>query len=174
MKRSIPHLCIVFLIATSTMLAQYNEIETLDLSADEVPMEVLANHRSRFPGSFNYEWQRQNARFIDLDESTHFVVHFKKDGRMGHKAFYDANYNFVAYVGFVQNLNLPESIQDQAPEFLLGSYVKSGEIIEMGAPSMFIYRVRVNSQGLLKYLYFDKYGNILDKRNLSPKVFSFI
>ena len=168
-----------FVIAAAILLsgnlkAQYNDIEVTSLSRDMVPKDILTNHAQRFADVLEVEWTYQSARFIAQQNGAFYVVRFKKDGHSGHKAFYDAENNFVAYVGFVTNFSLPDIVKDTAAGSLAGSYIKSGEIIELGNPSFFVYRVRVHSDGYLRYLYFDKYGNRIDKRNLAPTVFSFI
>lgn len=169
----------IFVVAASIILSgnlfgQYNDIEVSSLTRDMVPNEILSNHAKRFSNVLDVEWTYQSARFIAHENGSYYVVRFKRDGHSGHKAFYDADHNFVAYVGYVSNFSLPDVVQDIAAQSLAGSYIKSGEIIELGNPSFFVYRVRIHSEGYLRYLYFDKYGNKIDKRNLAPTVFSFI
>lgn len=154
--------------------AQYNDIDVTSMSRDILPEAVLKDHTRRFPNVIDIEWTKQTARFIAQDGGSFYVVRFKKDGHSGHKSFYDSQNNFVAYVGHVAAFSLPDPVKDQATTALSDSYIKAGEIIELGNPSLFIYRVRVHSEGYLRYIYFDKYGNQIDKRNLHPSVFSFI
>lgn len=164
---------IVMCLVVLPTQAQYNELRSTRISPVEIPEEILRNHNNNFPGALNYQWEKRTARFLNENEA-YFVVDFKNRGTRGHKAFYDMNNELIAYVSFVETMNLPEAIQLSASQYLTGSYVKSGEIIQLGPEGAFLYRVRINNDGLLKYVYFDRYGNLVDKRKISPKVFSFI
>ena len=164
----------VTLISVSILFSKYNEIVNTALDNNEIPQEIIKTHQNKFFGAVTDQWSKQKAKFIDHENNEYYVVSFRKDGRGGHKAFYDGNHNFVAYVGYVASYNLPENIQLTATNQLQNSYVKFGELIEIGNSKMFLYRVRINNDGLLKYVYFDKEGKLLERKNISPKVFSFI
>ena len=101
----------------------------------------------------------------------YYKVIFKDNGLLGQKAFYDTE-GFVGFVGHIYGKNLPESIQIKATSYFDINTVKQGQIIELNEPYIFIYRLKINNQGLLEHVYFDKYGNVLDKNNLPSKIFT--
>ncbi|MFT5673922.1 MAG: hypothetical protein ACI9JT_002577, partial [Polaribacter sp.] len=50
----------------------------------------------------------------------------------------------------------------------------AAELIDLENPQQFIYRVRLNAEGQLTYLYFDPNGNPIDKFKLPREIFLFI
>ena len=162
--------CISFGLSESW--AQYNRTETA-IPESEVPELIKKIHQEKYPGAFVTSWQVKTNKAATTPNPI-YVVNFKLDGRQGHKSFYTETDGFMAYIGFINQYDLPEPIQVYATQYLEDDYIKYGQIIQLEKPYIFLYRVKVNNKGQLEYFYFDKYGNKIDKKNIAPKVFSYI
>lgn len=99
---------------------------------------------------------------------------FKKQGRLGNYAYYTPEGELLAYSLFVDGFDLPDNIQEYCFRNYNQSRIKAAELIDLENPQQFIYRVRLNAEGLLTYVYFDNNGNPIDKFKLPREIFLFI
>jgi|GEM_PF-3355531 len=172
MKKYLLLLTFAMSLVTTSTIAQYKQ-DIVSVSENEVPVEIKQMHNQKYPAAFNTKWQVKNVNYLKSDNQI-YVVNFKMDGRVGHKAFYNENQGFMAYVGFVNSMDLPENIQLKGIEYVQDDFIKYGQIIQLEEPYIFLYRLKVNNTGQLEYFYFDKYGNKLAKENLAPLIFAYI
>lgn len=172
MKKYLLLLTIAVFLVCSSLQAQYNQNMT-SVFENEVPTAVKQMHIQQYPAAFNTKWQVKNVKYLNIDQVI-YVVNFKMYGRQGHKAFYNEDEGFMAYVGFVNSRDLPENIQIKGIEYVEDDFIKYGQIIQLEEPYIFLYRLKVNNTGQLQYFYFDKYGNKIAKENLAPQIFAYI
>jgi hypothetical protein len=154
--------------------AQYHSIKRTNIKEAEVPTAVRNAQRKQFYDGFVTEWQIHEKDDSWENDLTHYMATFKKDGRFGNYAYYSPQGVLFAYSLFVNPFDLPESIQELSQASYEGSRIKSAELIDLEDPKLFIYRIRMNNEGQLNYLYFDINGNRFDKNRLPLKIFTFI
>ena len=164
---------IVFLCPISTH-AQYHSIKRTVIQESEVPLSVIDAQRKQFYDGFVTEWQLHQKDDSWENDLTHYMATFKKDGRFGNYAYYSPQGELYAYSLLVNPFDLGESIQELSQKSYEGSRIKSAELIDIENPQVQIYRIRMNNEGQLNYLYFDINGNPIDKNRLPMKIFTFI
>lgn len=154
--------------------AQYSNIERTTINESDVPEEVIRAQRMEFPGGFVTNWKFHKKQIAVDNDATYYMAAFKKAGRLGNYSYYTDTGKLLAYSLYMTRFDLPESIQNAAMNNLNGSVIKSAELIDLENPKRTIYRVRLNSDGSLQYIYFDNNGNQIDKRKLPPDIHIFI
>jgi hypothetical protein len=154
--------------------AQYHSIKRTVIQESEVPSEIIDAQRKQFYNGFVTEWQIHEKDASWENDLTHYMATFKKDGRFGNYAYYSPKGTLYAYSLFVNPFDLGESIQELSQKSFEGSRIKSAELIDIEDPQVQIYRVRMNNEGQLNYLYFDINGNRIDKNQLPVKIFTFL
>jgi len=154
--------------------AQYHSISRTVIQESEVPLAVIDSQRTQFYDGFVTEWQIHQKDDSWENDLTHYMATFKKDGRFGNYAYYSPEGTLYAYSLFVNPYDLGESIQELSQKSFEGSRIKSAELIDIEDPQVKIYRIRMNNEGQLNYLYFDINGNPIDKNRLPIKIFTFI
>ncbi len=162
------------LLAINCLFGQYSDIERSEIPEGQVPSAVLVSQQREFNQGFVTGWKihtKNNALAEDVD---YFMATFKNKGRLGNYAYYTVTGELLAYSLFVDARDLPENIQEYCFRNFNNSNIKSAELIDLENPQQFIYRVRLNEDGILNYLYFDNNGNVIDKFKLPLKIFLFI
>ncbi len=159
---------------TTLAIAQYHSIVRTEIAESEVPEEVILSQRFEFSDGFITGWKFHTKQDTIQNDTSYFMASFKKDGRLGNYAYYSEEGKLLAYLLHINSGDLPGSIQENAKNNLRGSYIKSAELIDLENPKRQLYRVRLNNEGLLQYVYYDMSGNIIDKMKLPAEIFSFI
>jgi hypothetical protein len=163
----------LFLVCAMTF-GQYHAIERVQINESDVPEEVVRAQRLEFSDGFVTGWKFHMREDTVDDDTSYFMASFKKDGRLGNYSYYSKEGELLAYLLHINSGDLPGNIQESAKNSLQGSYIKSAELIDLENPKRQLYRVRLNSDGQLKYLYYDMYGNIIDRYKLPAQIFAFI
>lgn len=174
MKKSIYVTLFVALISISNGWAQYHSHSRTIIKESEVPIAVIESQRKQFYDGFVTEWQIHEKDDSWENDLTHYMATFKKDGRFGNYAYYSPEGTLYAYSLFVNPFDLGESIQELSQKSYEGSRIKSAELIDIEDPQVKIYRIRMNNEGQLNYLYFDINGNRINKNQLPIKIFTFL
>jgi hypothetical protein len=76
----------------------------------------------------------------------------------------------IARLTFLPAYSIPESIQGKVLANYQRSKIKSAQLIELYDRDMEIYRVRINTDGLLQDLYYDKYAKMLNASRLPVEI----
>ncbi|MEL6810291.1 MAG: hypothetical protein AAFP76_03030 [Bacteroidota bacterium] len=174
MKNTLRCLLFITFFSTTTVWSQYHSIDRKVVKNSDVPMEVKAAQRTAFRDGFVTEWQIHVKDDSWKNDLTHYMAIFKKDGRFGNYAYYSPEGELFAYSLFVNPMDLPEIIQENTQNYFEGARIKSAELIDLEKPKTYLYRIRLNNEGQLKYLYFDRNGKPLDKNWLPIQIFTFI
>jgi hypothetical protein len=162
-----------FLI-TLVAVGQYSDIVRVAINEAAVPETVQQAQQWQFPDGFVTGWKYHSLQQDIEDDTTYYMASFKRGGRPGNYAYFSADGTLLAYSLYVSSDDLPAGIQENAGRKLNGSVIKSAELIDLENPKRQLYRVRLNSDGLLKYIYFDMNGNLLERATLPSKIFVFI
>ena len=162
------------LFVSFTSIAQYSTIVREDIKEADVPDAVKQAQRMQFYDGFVTGWKFHKKQNDIQGDKTYYVANFKKDGRLGNYSYYSEDGQLLAYLLHIDSGNLPGSIQENAAGNLNRSNIKSAELIDLENPQRQLYRVRLNNDGLLKYVYYDMRGNLMDKRDLPVALFAFI
>lgn len=168
------YITLILFFITTLAMGQYHATVRDQINESEVPEEVLRSQQFQFSDGFITEWKFHTRQETIEEDATYFMASFKKDGRLGNYAYYAEDGTLLAYLLHINSGDLPGSIQENAKNSLKGSHIKSAELIDLEHPKRMLYRVRLNSEGLLKYVYYDMYGNLLDKTKLPSQIFVFI
>jgi hypothetical protein len=163
-----------FLLFTISIFAQYDAVDRFSIDEREVPSAVINAQRNQFLDGFVTEWKLHNKNIDRENDLTHYMAIFKKDGRQGNRSYYSTSGDLLAYVVFINSFDIPETIQIDVKEKFEKSKIKAGEFIDLENPKREFYRIKLNNDGLLQYIYYDKLGRQLQKRNLPIEIFSFI
>lgn len=163
----------LFLVCTMTF-GQYHAIERVKINESDVPEEVVRSQRFEFSDGFVTGWKFHTREDAVEEDTSYFMASFKKDGRLGNYSYFSEEGELLAYLLHINSGDLPGNIQESAKNNLKGSYIKSAELIDLENPKRQLYRIRLNSEGQLKYVYYDMYGNIIDKYKLPSQIFVFI
>lgn len=153
---------------------QYSNIIRVEINEAAVPELVQQAQQWQFPDGFVTGWKYHTLQEDIEGDTTYYMATFKRAGRTGNYSYFSTDGTLLAYSLYVSSADLPASIQENASRKLEGSVIKSAELLDLENPKRQLYRVRLNNDGLLKYVYFDMNGNALEKRDLPPKIFVFI
>lgn len=169
-----PLLLSILLLSITIATAQYQDIERTKIEKSQVPEAVTDAQQRQFREGFVTQWKLhlQNNKY--QDDVTYYMAKFKKGGAHGNYAYYSTEGELLAYSLFKNGFDLPESIQDYCFTNFRDTKIKSAEFIDLENPKQFIYRVRLNQQGQLQYLYFSNDGQLIEKERLPAKIFLFI
>lgn len=172
--KTIKHISFSLLLVCTITFGQYHTIERTQINESDVPEEIIRSQRFQFHDGFVTGWKFHTREDAVQEDTSYYMASFKKDGRLGNYAYYSEKGELLAYLLHINSGDLPGSIQENAKNSLKGSHIKSAELIDLENPKRQLYRVRLNSQGQLKYMYYDMYGNIIDKFKLPSQIFVFI
>jgi len=161
-------------LATQIAVAKYSGIDREVINTNEVPEVVTDAQKKQFRTGFVTKWKIHKKNEIFADDSAYYMATFKKQGRLGNYAYYTPEGELLAYSLFVDNFDLPENIQEYCFRNYNNARIKAAEFIDLEKPQQFIYRVRLNADGLLTYIYFNTNGNPIDKFKLPREIFLFI
>ena len=165
---------LIFCILPTSGFSQYSSIERRVIDRTEVPEAVIKSQRNQFPDGFVTQW-KIHTRDVSVDQDiTYYMATFKKDGRLGNYSYYSPAGKLYAYSIFISAFDLPEYIRNQINNEMSGWFIKAAEMIDLEDPHRYIYRVRLNNNGQLRYLYFDGNGEPISKNKLPANIFAFL
>ncbi len=173
MKNSL-YITIGLFLLSHVAIAQYSNINRENIDTNDVPENVAQAQKEQFRNGFVTNWKVHKKDKKVQNDTPYYMATFKKQGRLGNYAYYSEEGDLLAYSLFVDSFDLPENIQEYCFRNYNQTKIKAAELIDLENPQQFIYRVRLNAEGLLTYLYFDTNGNPVDKFNLPREIFLFI
>ena len=159
---------------TQFIFAQYSNIARETITTNEVPEVVIKAQRDQFRDGFVTEWKMHKESDKIENDRPYYMATFKKKGRYGNYAYYAEEGTLLAYSLFVDSFEVPANIREYCFRNYDNAKIKGAELIDLENPQQFIYRVRLNADGQLTYLYFDANGNPIDKFKLPKEIFLFI
>lgn len=162
----------LLLISSTVLMAQMDRNHKVALNDSEVPVPVRVSQQNHFPNGFVINWHSYSNLPDPSEKENYYISTFKKQGSRSFKAYFDGEGNVIAKITFLPTYTLPESIQESVNNAYLNSKIKSGDLIELYDRDMTLYRVRVNTEGLLQYMYYDRYARMLDPRRLPTELFA--
>ncbi len=155
-------------------IGQYKDVDRQTINESSVPSEVIRAQNMQFNDGFVIGWKLHVKNKLIQDDLTYYMANFKKNGRVGNYAYYSEIGTLLAYSVYVNSFDLPEGIQDYCNTHFQQKKIKSAELIDIENPKRFVYRVRLNNDGMLRYIYFDNNGNVIEKHKLPTEIFAFI
>jgi hypothetical protein len=162
------------LLFTQSIFAQYSNIAREDINTIDVPELVTRAQRNKFNDGFVTKWKVHKESDKVENDAPYYMATFKKKGRLGNYAYYTEQGDLLAYSLFVDSFEVPANIREYCFRNYNDAKIKAAELIDLENPQQFIYRVRLNADGQLTYLYFDANGNPIDKFKLPKEIFLFI
>jgi hypothetical protein len=166
------NICLFFF--TQSIFPQYSSISREAINTNEVPELVIKAQRDKFSDGFVTNWKVHKESDKVENDIQYYMATFKKKGRLGNYAYYTKHGNLLAYSLFVDSFEVPANIREYCFQNYNNAKIKAAELIDLENPQRFIYRVRLNADGQLTYLYFDTNGNPIDKFKLPREIFLFI
>ncbi len=173
MKNTI-YITVSLFFFTQSIFAQYSSIARETISTNEVPEVVTKAQRNKFNDGFVTTWKVHKESDKVENDTLYYMATFKKKGRLGNYAYYTEQGGLLAYSLFVDSFEVPANIREYCFRNYNDAKIKAAELIDLENPQQFIYRVRLNADGQLTYLYFDTNGNPIDKFKLPREIFLFI
>jgi hypothetical protein len=165
----------IFLVMfTGTIRAQYKDIDTKVIPENDVPEEIIKSQRKQFYDGFVTQWKLHTQNKANQNDTTYYMANFKNKGRRGNYAYYSTLGDLLASSIYMSPFDIPGNIKEYCINKYQETKIKSAELILIGSQNRQIYRVRLNKDGALTYLYFDTNGNPIDKRQVPPETFMFI
>jgi hypothetical protein len=172
MKKLIFTTVLVSLFTIQTTSSQMGRFQKYSLSESEVPESVLISQKENFPTGFVTNWFQYSNFPSPNENSSYYISSFQKQGTNSFKAYFNAEGELISKVTFLPTFALPEVIQEGVHNSHLNTRIKSGDLIRIYDLNLEIYRVRINTEGLLQYVYYDKYARMLDGNRLPVEVLS--
>jgi hypothetical protein len=163
---------LALLVPAVLCTAQMDRNHKEALSGHEIPPVVLASQKSNFPNAFVTKWHSYSNLPKPGPNDLFYSANYKSQGSNSFKAYFDQQGNVIARMTFLPNYSIPESIRQDVLSANQNSKIKSGDLIELYDRDMVLYRVRVNTDGLLQYLYYDKYAKMLKASRVPMEVLS--
>lgn len=160
----------VTVISTTVLKAQMDRNHKFTLDTYEVPASVKASQKENFPNGFVTQWSKYTNLPNTEKDDWFYISNFKKLGAQNFKAYFDPEGNIIAKMTFLPTYELPESILESVGTNALNTRIKSGDLIRIYDLDIEIYRVRINTEGLLQYVYYDRYAKMLNPRRLPSEV----
>jgi hypothetical protein len=159
---------------TQSIFAQYSSIDRKAINTSEVPDLVTTAQRTKFSDGFVTKWKLHKESDKVENDKPYYMATFKKQGGLGNYAYYTEQGDLLAYSLFIDSFNVPANIREYCFRNYNNAQIIAAELIDLENPQQFIYRVRLNAEGQLTYLYFDTNGNPIDKFKLPREIFLFI
>jgi hypothetical protein len=172
MKNLILTTVLISLFTVQTTNSQMGRYQKYSLNESEVPEIVLESQRENFPRGFVTDWFQYSNFPSPNENSSYYISSFQKQGSNSFKAYFNAEGELISKVTFLPTFALPEVIQEGVHNSYLNTRIKSGDLIRLYEPDIEIYRVRINTEGLLTYVYYDRYARMLDGNRLPVEVLS--
>jgi hypothetical protein len=172
--KNILYITVSLFFFTQITFAQYSSIGREDINTNEVPELVTNAQRNKFNDGFVTKWNVHKESDKVENDALYYMATFKKKGRLGNYAYYTEQGDLLAYSLFVDSFEVPANIREYCFRKYDNAKIKAAELIDLENPQRFIYRVRLNADGQLTYLYFDTNGNPIDKFKLPREIFLFI
>lgn len=173
MKNTLSIIAFLFLF-TQSFFAQYSSIARESINTTEVPELVTTAQRTKFNDGFVTNWKVHKESHKVENDTQYYMATFKKQGRLGNYAYYTEQGDLLAYSLFIDSFEVSANIREYCFRNHDNAKIKAAELIHLENPQRLIYRVRLNADGQLTYLYFDTNGNPIDKLKLPRKIFLFI
>lgn len=168
------YIAVSLFFMSQSILSQYSSIAREVISTAEVPEVVILAQRNQFSDGFVTEWKMHKESDKIENDTPFYMATFKKKGRLGNYAYYTEQGTLLAYSLFIDSFEVPANIREYCFRNHANAQIKAAELIDLENPQRFIYRVRLNTDGQLIYLYFDTNGNPIDKLKLPREIFLFI
>lgn len=169
------YITIYLLLLTGASFAQYSNITRVKMDASEIPDAVKRAQRLAFSEGFVTGWKFHTKERTITGDTSYYMASFKKRGSVGNSSFFNTDGDLLSYVLYIDSRDVPEAIKNEATSRLENSFIKSAELIDLENPKRMIYRIRLqNTDGALKYVYYDINGQFINKRKLPFEIFVFI
>ena len=163
-------LSFILLFSTMVLKAQMDRNHKIALNTSDVPTLVRASQQQNFPNGFVTNW----SKYTNIPETESYdwfyISNFKKQGAQNFKAYFDSEGKIIAKMTFLATYELPERIVESVGTNSLSTRIKSGDLIKLYDLDIEIFRVRINTEGLLQYVYYDRYARMLNPRRLPTEV----
>ena len=169
MKRTVI-LTFIMVFSISVLKAQMDRNHKIALSSYEVPTSVLESQKFNFPNGYVTKWSKYTNLPVASVDDYFYISNFKHSGVHSFKAYFDQEGNVIAKMTFMPSFELPEMIQESVNNSYLNTRIKSGDLIKLYDLDIEIYRVRINTEGLLQYVYYDRYAKMLNPQRLPYEV----
>jgi hypothetical protein len=170
MKKIILTSVLISLFALQTTNSQMGRFQKYSLSESQVPESVLASQRVNFPNSFVTNWFQYSNFPSPTENSSYYISSFQKQGSNSFRAYFTADGELISKITFLPTFTLPEVILERVHNSYLNTRIKSGDLIKLYDLDIEIYRVRLNTEGLLQYVYYDRYARMLSGSQIPAEV----
>jgi len=163
---------LIILLPALVCLGQMDRNHKEMLASYEVPASVRSSQETNFPNTFVTRWYQYSNLPEPDPRDLYYTSNFKREGTNSFKAYFDQQGNVIARLTFLPAYSIPESIQGKVLANYQRSKIKSAQLIELYDRKMEIYRIRINTDGLLQDLYYDRYAKMLNASRLPVEILS--
>jgi len=166
MKKIVFNCLFLTLLTIPLAQSQMGRFHKFSLNDNQVPVTVLESQNEHFPNGFVTNWFRYSNLPEGNRTGSYYISNFQFEGSNSFKAYYTDEGRLVSHVKFLPKFALPEELVENVGNTYLNTRIKSGDLIRLYDYDMEVYRLRINIEGLLQYVYFDKYARMLEGGNL--------
>lgn len=135
------------------------------ISEEDVPFQVLELQQELYPFNLVSEWQlHRESRNMD-SAPLRYIGTIATDGNSKSSASYSEN-GLLLFMSEITPLTIPQEIdldiKKKHPDFK----IQTAELVTLAHPKKEIYWINLINEGMLQYVFYDSYGNEIEKQDL--------